>query len=128
MVSAYFGHGDFVSIEFLPDGQKYNSLFFTETISPSIERKLAECRQKLQTIVAHLHIDNMRPHMFKISIEKIEELGFIKVPHSSYSPNIVPCDFFLFGYLKHKLEGKIFRSEAEVISTIRQVLCTVIGK
>jgi hypothetical protein len=31
----------------------------------------------------------------------------------------------LFGYPKHKLEGKTFRSEPGVISTVRQVLLTI---
>jgi hypothetical protein len=47
MVSAYFSRCGFVSIEFLPIGQKYNSQFFTKTVLPSIEKKLAECRPKL---------------------------------------------------------------------------------
>jgi hypothetical protein len=47
MVSAYFSRCGFVSVEFLPMKQKYNSQFFTETVLPSIEKKLAECRPKL---------------------------------------------------------------------------------
>jgi hypothetical protein len=47
MVSAYFWRCGFVSVEFLPMGQKYNSQFFTETVLPKIEKKLAECRPKL---------------------------------------------------------------------------------
>jgi hypothetical protein len=38
-------------------------------------------------------------------IEKIEELGFILVPQPLYSPDLAPCDFFLFGYLEQHLEG-----------------------
>jgi hypothetical protein len=33
-----------------------------------------------------------------MSIEKIEDLGFILVPQPPYSPDFAPCDFFLFGY------------------------------
>jgi hypothetical protein len=47
MVSAYFSRCGFVSVEFLPMGQKYNSQFFTETVLSSIEKKHAECRPKL---------------------------------------------------------------------------------
>jgi hypothetical protein len=46
-VSAYFSRCGFVSVEFRPMGQKYNSQFFTETVLPSTEKKLAECRPKL---------------------------------------------------------------------------------
>jgi hypothetical protein len=63
VISTYFSRGGFASIEFFPDGQKYKSLFFTETVSPGIKRKLAESRPKLRPTAADLHIDNARPHM-----------------------------------------------------------------
>jgi hypothetical protein len=47
MVSVYFWRCGFVSVEFLPKGQKYNFPFFTETVLPSIEKKLAACCPKL---------------------------------------------------------------------------------
>jgi hypothetical protein len=80
MVSAYFPCCGFVSVEFLPMRQMYNLQVFTETVLPSIEKKLAECRPKLRTTAAHLHVDNAKPHTSKISIQKIEELSFILVP------------------------------------------------
>jgi hypothetical protein len=56
-----------------------------------------------------------------MSIEKIEELGFIRVPQPPYSPDFAPCDFFLFGYLKQHLEGKRFTREDQVITAVREV-------
>jgi histone-lysine N-methyltransferase SETMAR len=108
MVSACFSRCGFVSVEFLPIAQNYNSQFFTEMVLPSIEKKRAECRPKLRTTAAHLHINNVKPHTSKMSIEKIEELGFILVPQPPYSPDLAPCDFFLFCYLKQHLERKHF--------------------
>jgi transposase len=101
--------------------QKYNSQFFTETVLPSIENKHAECRPKLRTTTAHLHVDNAKPHTSKMSIEKIKELGFILVPQPPYSPDLAPCDFFLFGYLKRHLEGKHFTREDQVIAVVMEV-------
>jgi hypothetical protein len=105
MVSAYFSSCGFVSVEFLPMGQKYNSQFFTETVLPCTEKKFVECRPKLRTTAAHIHVDNAKRHTSKMSIERIEELCFILVPQPPYSPDLALCDFFLFGYLKQHLEG-----------------------
>jgi histone-lysine N-methyltransferase SETMAR len=88
-------------------GQKYDSQFFTETVLPSIEKKLAERRPKLCTTAAYLHVDNAKPHAPKISIEKIKEPGFILVPQPPYSPELAPCDFLLFGYLKQRWKESI---------------------
>jgi hypothetical protein len=54
-------------------------------------------------------------------IEKIEELGFILVPQPLYSPDVAPCNFFLFGYLKRHFEGKHFAREEQVIAAVREV-------
>jgi hypothetical protein len=59
--------------------RRYNLHFFTEAALPSNERKLAECRPKLRTTLARLHVDGVTLHAPKVSIEKIEELGFILV-------------------------------------------------
>jgi hypothetical protein len=54
-------------------------------------------------------------------IEKIEELGFILVPQPPYSPDLAPCDFFLFGHLKQHFEGKHFTRKDQVIAEVREV-------
>jgi hypothetical protein len=73
-------------------------------------------------MAAHLHADNAKPHTSKMSIEKIAELGFILVPQSPYCTDLAPCDFFLFGYLKQRLEGKHFAREDQVIAPVRDVI------
>ena len=50
-----------------------------------------------------LHFDNARPHIAKSTTEKIEELHWERLEQPPYSPDISPCDFFLFGYVKSKL-------------------------
>jgi hypothetical protein len=36
------------------------------------------------------------------------------VPHPPYSPDLAPCDFFLFPRLKSSLKGKRFQDVAEI--------------
>jgi hypothetical protein len=56
-----------------------------------------------------------------MSIQNIEELGFILVPQPPYRPGLAPCDFFLFGYLKQHLEGKHVTREDQVIAAVREI-------
>jgi histone-lysine N-methyltransferase SETMAR len=125
MLSVYFTRWGFVSIEFLPQGQNYNSQFFIETILPSIEMKMAEHRPRLGATGAHPHMDNAKPHRSKKSIEKGDEMGFVLVPHPPYSPDIAPSDFFLFGYLKERLAGTSFPDEKTLISAVHQILTNI---
>jgi hypothetical protein len=56
-----------------------------------------------------------------MSIEMIEELDFILVHQPPYFPDLAPCDFFLFGYLKQHLEGKHFTREDQAIAAVMKV-------
>jgi hypothetical protein len=122
ILSAYFSRTDFVSIEFLPQGQNYNSHFFTEIILPSVVKNLSVARSKLKATAAHLHLDNAKPHNSQLSLQKIEEYGFIRVPQPPDSPDLAPCDFFFFGYLKLQLEGKTFFDENSLKTEVERIL------
>jgi hypothetical protein len=122
MLSAYFLRTGFVSIEFPPQGQNYNSHFFMEIILPSIVENLSVARPKLKATAAHPHTDNAKPHNFRLSLQKIEEHGFIRVPQPLNSPDLAPCDFFLFGYLKSQLEGKRFFDQNSLKMEVERIL------
>ena len=47
---------------------------------------------------------------------KLVELGYELLPHLPYSPDLAPCDFFLFPNLKKSLAGQKFESNQEVIA------------
>jgi histone-lysine N-methyltransferase SETMAR len=48
-------------------------------------------------------------------------------PHPPYSPDLTPCDFFLFGYVKHVLEGSEFPSEETLLAAIQRILSDLTG-
>jgi hypothetical protein len=92
MLSTYFSRTGFVSIKLLPQGQNYNSYFVTEIILPSIVENLSVAGPKLKETAAHLHTDNAKSHNSQLSLQKIEEYGFIRVPQPPYSPDLALCD------------------------------------
>jgi len=47
---------------------------------------------------------------------KIVELRYELLPHPPYSPDLAPCDFFLFPNMKKWLGGKRFASNEEIIA------------
>ena len=69
-----------------------------------------------------LHWDNASSHKSLITRNKIESVGFIEVEHPPYSPDIAPCDFFLFGYIKNKLKGNVFNTSNELKVAIEKVV------
>jgi transposase len=46
------------------------------------------------------------------------------VPHPPYSPDLAPCDFFLFPKMKIKLKGRRFDTVEEIQAEMQTVLNT----
>jgi len=44
------------------------------------------------------------------------------IPHSPYSPDLAPCDFFLFPHMKGQMKGKCFADVSEVKKKTLEVL------
>ena len=55
-----------------------------------------------------LHHDNASPHKAKIVKDYLEEQELQVLPHPPYSPDLAPCDFWLFPTLKECLAGRKF--------------------
>jgi hypothetical protein len=43
-------------------------------------------------------------------------------PHPPYSPDLAPCDFYLFGYVKQRLAGFSFDSAEHPLEAVQEVL------
>lgn len=61
-----------------------------------------------------LLFDNAGCHRSGQTQNKLLELGFKWLHIPANSPDISPCDYYLFRSLKNKLRGKVFKSEADV--------------
>ena len=85
------------------------------------------CRQ-LDTVAAKLtgkmdrvfflH-DNARPHVAKLTRQKIQDLGWTTLPHPPYSPDMAPTDYHLFRSLSHSLDGRQFKDDDDLKSGLQ---------
>ena len=49
--------------------------------------------------------DNAPEHTSSLVSDFLEKHGTVTVPHSPYSPDLTPADYFLFPKLKMRLKG-----------------------
>ncbi|PNF43068.1 hypothetical protein B7P43_G02717 [Cryptotermes secundus] len=62
-------------------------------------------RRGRNIIILH---DNARPHAACHTLEAIAKMGWEVLPRPSYSPDLAPSDYHLFGFVKHQLRGQRF--------------------
>jgi hypothetical protein len=47
-------------------------------------------------------------------------MGWEVLPHPSYSPDLAPSDYHLFGFVKDQLRGQRFESREAIQKVVRQ--------
>ncbi|GFY71536.1 uncharacterized protein TNIN_355991 [Trichonephila inaurata madagascariensis] len=68
--------------------------------------------------VVLLH-DNARPHVSRVTPAELAEFKTEQLDHPSYSPDMFPCVFHLFGPLKKHLKWKLFNADNEFKGTLK---------
>jgi hypothetical protein len=58
--------------------------------------------------------DNRRPHVAKLTQQKIEQLGWEVLAHSPWSPDLAPSHYHLFRSLRHHLCNKHYEGFDEI--------------
>lgn len=69
-----------------------------------------------------LHQNNALAHSAIVVRQFLTKNGMITVSHPPYSPDMAPCDFFLFPRMKKNMKGKRFEDIDEVIRKTRAEL------
>ena len=67
--------------------------------------------------------DNAPAHKCVLVQALLKEEKVIQLSHPSYSPDLSPCDFFLFPLLKKTLSGRRYESRSALGSAIYQTEC-----
>ena len=57
-------------------------------------------------------------------MDYLTKMGIKTVPHPPYSPNLAPCDFWLFPKLKEKLRGCRYETIEEMKEAVTKVIDT----
>ncbi len=113
--------------EFLPQGETIDSDFYCAVLG-RLKERIRKKRPSLWARDANgdrtfwLHHDNATPHTSNPTLALIGESGINLVPHPPYSPDLAPCDFAIFPFLKQQLTGQRFANLEEVQQRVRNVL------
>jgi len=106
MLVCFFDSQRIVHKEFVPPGQIVNQTFYREVLE-RLGKRVARVRPGIARIWM-LHHDKATCHTAVSLNEFLAEKSIPVVPQPPYSPDLSPCDFFLFPRLKNHLKGRHF--------------------
>jgi histone-lysine N-methyltransferase SETMAR len=112
-------------IDILPQNQKTDAEYFSEYIIPSLVSICYPTGRSFRQRKCVVHFDNAPIHNSKVVTDKLDEQNLIRMPHPAYSPDLSPCDFFLFGYLKEKLIDKQYTTPEELFAEVTTIISEI---
>ena len=102
----------------LDDRKTVNAQWYCEVCIPGVLQALREQRPKCGTRGLLWHHDNASAHTAVRTLDFLEAEGVQLLPHPPYSPDLAPCDFFLFPKVKTMLKGRQFSCDEEASTPI----------
>jgi histone-lysine N-methyltransferase SETMAR len=108
-------------IKILDKGRKFNAGYYiAEILEPLSQWSSIGAAVNEQKLL--MHADNARPHTTKLSTQYFNENRMKSAPHSPYSPNLAPSDFYLIGYVKRCISGLSFEDADQLLAAVKGVL------
>jgi len=101
--------------KFLEPGQAITAARYVQTLH-KLRHALHDKRPGRNIIILH---DSARPHTARLTSEAITKMRWEVLPHPSYSPDLAPSNYHLFGFVKDQLRGQHY----ETMGAIQKAVC-----
>ena len=115
MVATFFSKSGHVATIPLEEQRTVTANWYTTVCLPKVFEKLRERRPRTGLRGILLHHDNASAHTANATIQFLESTEVKLMTHPPYSPDLAPCDYFLFPSVKNRMRGKRFSSPEEAV-------------
>ena len=122
MLICFYDSKGIVHKEFVPTGQTVNAIFYLGVLKRllhRIRRIRPEYREGGSWRLLH---DNAPSHRSTLVTDFLTRNRILTINHSPYSPDMAPCDFYLFGKLHLAMKGKRFASVEAIQKACTDIL------
>lgn len=106
----------------VPVGVTVNGDYYRWVIKDKLRPALRKKRSGLLEEGVILHHDNAPVHKCTVVTELLEGYSWELLEHPPYSPDLAPCDFYLFPKLKERLRGCRFEDEDHIREAFKKEL------
>ena len=119
MATVFWDAKGIIILDFLPKRSTITGVYYANLLD-QLRPAIREKRQGKLSKGVLLQQDNTRVHTCKVAMDAVERNGYELIPHSAYSPDLAPSDFFLFPNLKKDIRGLHFWSDEEVVTAVEE--------
>lgn len=106
----------------VPKGRTVTGRFYKNVVLKQLKKYYKQRRPVTGLKYVRLLHDNAPAHKAAIVTDFLKSEKVTVLPHPPYSPDLAPCDYFLFPRLKNHLSGKRYNSRKALGSAIYQCL------
>jgi hypothetical protein len=121
MFAICFTNTTLLVTEDLPKGQKYNQDYFISDILPELESEKMRYQRKKQGGTFFVPMDHSTSHDGGKIQGKFDVKGFLCAPHSPYSPDLSPWDFWFFGSARGKMKDWKFHTVQDIRGRLTEI-------
>ena len=125
MFCIFFSIEGIVAKIVIPKGTTVTGNLYANKILPEVFSKFREMSERSTVQDVMLHHDNAAPHTSKIVTKYLKQERVNVLPHLPYSPDLAPCNFFLFPKLKKELKNKKYDKVENLARGVQAVVSSI---
>ena len=117
----FFDSTGMVYMHWVPTGQTVNKEYYVEVLWEFRKGFLGKRLALFKSVQWFFHQDNAPVHNSSLVTDYLTKMGINTVPQPPYSPDLAPCDFWLFP----KLRGCRYETIEEMKEAVTKVIDTL---
>jgi IS4 transposase len=118
MRTIFFTARQLILFDVLLTGSKFNQQHFIDYVFPDLEMENLNFRRRMLLAPFWVGTDNSMGHNGSKVVSKFDKHHIARLAHPPDSPDLSPCDFWLFGMLERILNDREFHSNDEIEEAI----------
>ncbi|PAA64652.1 hypothetical protein BOX15_Mlig033664g1 [Macrostomum lignano] len=122
MFAIFFDSQGVVAMVKLEGQATVTARWYTEECLPVVIDSVTQRAPRTGMRGWKLHHDNAPAHTAAATRAFLDQEGISTLPHPAYSPDLAPCDFWLFPKIKKSLRGRRFQSDEELEQAAKEAI------
>ena len=118
----FFDSTGMIYMHWVTAGQTVNKEYYVEVLREFRKRFHRKRPALFKSGQWHFHEDNAPVQLYLFLTDYLTKMGIKTVRHPPYSPDLAPCDFWLFPKLKEKLRGCRYETIEEMKEAVTKVI------